>query len=69
MLAQSEHAVESNACMVASALVYGDAVDDVAFAEILERPEEVLRSNAEHRGANAHTGVERDDFVVSQFLA
>src|SRR6266481_4105663 len=69
MLAQSEHAVESNARMVAGALVNGDAVDDIAFAEILERPEEVLRSNAEHRGANAHAAVERDDLVVSQFLA
>ena len=42
MLAQSEHAVESNSRMMASALVDGDAVDDVAFAQVFERPEEVL---------------------------
>src|SRR5260370_37446668 len=67
MLAQSEHAVESNSRVVASAFVNGDAVDDVAFAEILKRPEEMLRGDAEHGGTDANAGIERNDSVV-QFL-
>src|SRR5229473_1038407 len=69
MLAQTQHAVESNPRMVAGALVNGNAVDDVAFTQIFERPEEMLRSNSEHRRADADAGIERDDFVVPQFLA
>src|SRR5260370_37323919 len=69
MLTQSEHAVESNARMVASALIDGDAVHDVALAQIFERPEEMLRGDAKHRGANTDAGIERNDFVVLQFLA
>src|SRR5260370_11851315 len=69
MLAQTQDAVESNPRMVAGALVNGNAVDDVAFAEIFERPEEMLRSNTEHRRADADAGIERNDFVVPQFLA
>ncbi len=60
MLTQSEHAVESNSRVVSSALIDGDAVDDVAFAEIFERPQEMLGSDAEHQG---------NDFVVFQFFA
>src|ERR1700674_1015204 len=55
--------------MVAGALIDGDAVHYVALAEVLERPEEMLRSDAEHRRANANAGIQRDDFVVLQFLA
>src|SRR5712692_7823848 len=69
MLAQTQHAVESNPRVVAGALVNGNTVDDVAFAQIFERPEEMLRSNTEHRRADADAGIERDDFVVPQFLA
>src|SRR5882762_2589214 len=69
MLAQTQHPVESNPRMVASALVNGNAVNDVAFAEVFKRPEEMLRGYAEHRGADANAGIERDDFVVLQFLA
>src|SRR6266852_8232770 len=68
MLAQSEHAVESNSSVVAGALVDRDAVDDVAFAEILKRPEEMLRGDAEHRGTDANAGIERNDSVVLKFL-
>jgi hypothetical protein len=32
--------------MVASALVNGNAVNDVALAEVFERPEKMLRSDA-----------------------
>src|ERR1700674_1022246 len=69
MLAQTQHAVESNARMVASAFVDGDAVNDVALAEIFKRPEQMLRGDAKHRGADAHAWIERDDSVVLQFLA
>src|SRR5438034_10390866 len=69
MLAQTQHAVESNPRMTASVLVNGDTVNDVALTQILERPEKMLRSDTEHRGANADAGIERDDFVVLQFLA
>src|SRR5467141_1805399 len=69
MLTQSEHAVESNSRVVSSALIDGDAVDDVAFAQIFERPEEMLRGDAEHRGADANAGIQGNDFVVLQFLA
>src|SRR2546427_4865555 len=55
--------------MVPSAFVDGDAIDDVALAKIFEHPEEMLRSDAEHRCANTDAGIERDDFVVLQFLA
>src|SRR5260370_42647988 len=69
MLGQSEHAVESNSSVVASAFVDGDAVDDVAFAQIFKLPKEGLRCDAEHGGANANAGIERDDSVVCEFLA
>src|SRR5713226_7113024 len=69
MLAQTEHAVESQTRIMTGAFVNGNAVDDVTLAEIFERPEEMLRGNAEHGGANANAGVERDDFVVPEFLA
>src|ERR1700674_864842 len=69
MLSQTQHAVESNPCMVAGALIHGDAVHYIALAQILEHPEEMLRSDAEHRRADANVGIERDDFVVLQFLA
>src|SRR4029077_2337222 len=69
MLAQTEHAVESNPRMVAGALIDGDAVHDVALAQIFQRPEEMLRRDAEHRGADAHAGIDRNDSVVPQFLA
>src|SRR2546429_6327429 len=55
--------------MVARALIDGDAIDDVALAKVFEHPEEVLRSDAKHRGTNTNAGIERDDFVVLQFLA
>src|SRR5260370_38024356 len=58
MLTQSEHAVESNPRVVSSAFVNRDTVHDVALAEIFERPEEMLRGDAEHRRANANAGVE-----------
>src|SRR5258708_3771266 len=69
MLAQSEHAVESNSRVVSSAFIDGDAVDDVAFAQIFEGPEEMLRGDAKHGCANANAGIERDDSVVFEFLA
>src|SRR6266849_3494682 len=69
MLAQTQHAVESNSCMVARAFVNGDTVHYVALAQIFERPEEMLGGDAKHRRADAHAGVEGDDFVILQFLA
>src|SRR6266481_9729710 len=69
MLAQTEHAVEGNPRMVASAFVNGDAVHNIAFTEVFERPEEMLRGDAEHRGADANAGIERDNLVALQFLA
>src|SRR2546430_17338957 len=69
MLAQTQHAVESNPRMTASVLVNGDTVTDVALTQILERPEKVLGSDTEHRGAKADAGIARDDFVALQFLA
>src|SRR5712664_967664 len=69
MLTQTEHAVGSSARMVARAFVNGNTVNDVAVAEIFERPEEMLRSDAEHRRADANAGIKRDDFVVLQFPA
>jgi len=68
MLAQSEHAVEGQARVVTSALVNGDAVDDVALAEIFERPEEMLGSDAEHGRADADAVVKRHDRMVFQFF-
>src|SRR5258708_16255836 len=69
MLAQTQDEVESNPRVVAGALVNGNMVDDVALTQIFERPEEMLRSNTEHRRADADAGIERDDFVVLQLLA
>src|SRR6266404_2146546 len=69
MLSQTQHAVEGNPGMVARALIDGDAVHYVALAQIFERPEEMLRSDTEHRRADANAGIERDDFVILQFLA
>src|SRR5437879_12597243 len=68
MLTQTQHAVESNPRMVSSPLVNGNTVNDVALAQIFERPEEMLRRDAKHGGANANAGIERDDLVVFQFL-
>src|SRR5258708_7431283 len=69
MLAQTQDEVESNPRVVAGALVNGNTVDDVALTQIFERAEEMRRSNREQRGADADAGIERDDFVVPQFLA
>ena len=69
MLAQTQHAVESNPRMVSSAFVNGNAVNDVALAQILERPEEMLGGDAKHGRADANAGIERDDLVVLQFFA
>src|SRR5260370_41786499 len=69
MLAESEHAVESNSRVVSSALIDGDAVDDVAFAQVFEGPEEMLRGDAKHGCPNANAGIERDDSVAFEFLA
>src|SRR5713101_2521043 len=69
MLSQTQHAVESNPRVVAGALIDGDAVHYVALAQIFEHPEQMLRSDTEHRRANADAGIERNDFVVLQFLA
>src|SRR5437879_10682561 len=55
--------------MVPGAFIDGDAVDDVAFAQIFESPEEMLGSDAEHGGADANAWFKRNDFVVLQFLA
>src|SRR5712692_985719 len=69
MLAQTEHAVEGNSRVVSSAFIDGDTVDDVAFGQILKRPEEMLGGDAEHGSADANARIERDDLVVFQFLA
>src|SRR3989442_12305392 len=69
MLTQTQHAVEGKSRIVASALIDRNAVDDAAFAEVFERPKEMLRGNAEHRGADADAGIERDDFAVPELLA
>ena len=42
----------------------GDAVDDVAFDEVLKRPAEVLRADAVHGGAEAAGVVEGDDVLA-----
>src|SRR5258708_34234782 len=69
MLTQTQHAVESSPPIVARSFIDGNAVYNVAFAEVFERPEEMLRGDAKHGGADANTGIERDHFVVLQFLA
>src|ERR1700674_1632926 len=69
MLAQTQHAVEGNARIVAGALIDGNAVDDVAGAEVFERPEKMVRRDTKHRGTDADAGIKRDDFAVLQFLA
>src|SRR5258708_4504880 len=69
MLTQTQHAVESNPRIVARAFIDGNAVYNVAFAEVFERPEEMLRGDTKHGGADANAGIERDHFVVLQFLA
>src|SRR5260370_5564998 len=69
MLSQTQHAVESNPRVVAGALIDGDAVQDVALAQLFEHTEQMLRSDTKHRRPNADAGIERNDFVVRQFLA
>src|SRR5258708_5749581 len=54
---------------MARAFIDRDAVHYVALAQIFERPEEMLRGDAEHRRADANAGIERDDLVVLQFFA
>src|SRR5262249_8940294 len=68
MLAQSEHPVERNSRVVARAFIDRDAIDDIACSEIIERPEQVLRGDAEHRGAHANARVERNDFAIRHFF-
>src|SRR5215469_2953758 len=53
-LAQSQHAVESKPRVVTRAFIHGDAIHNVAGTEVLQRPEEMLRSNAEHSGADTN---------------
>src|SRR5215468_9853125 len=54
MLTQREHAVERNAGKFARAVIYGNAIHNVARGEIVERPEQMLGCNAEHRRADAN---------------
>src|SRR3984957_16568811 len=69
MLAQSEHPVERNSRKVSGSFIDRNAVDDVAGDQVVQRPEKMLWGDAEHRGANAHAGIERHHFVIGQFLA
>jgi hypothetical protein len=64
MLAQTEHTVESHAREMARPLIHRDLVDHVPGGQILEGPQQVLRRNAKHRGANANAGIQRDDFAI-----
>ena len=41
-----------------------DAIDDAAFDQVFERPGQVLRADAVHRGAEAAGIVERDDALA-----
>src|SRR6266581_5143264 len=56
MLAQRERAVEGQTGEIAGAFVDGDAIDDVAGTQVFEGPEKMLRSDAEHGGADADVG-------------
>src|SRR5580693_9480727 len=69
MLAQSEHPVERNSRKVSRSFIDRNAVDDVAGDQVVQCPQKMLRGDAEHRGANAHAGIERHHFVIRKFLA
>ena len=62
-----QHAVEREARIRRDAGSDGDLVDHTAFNQIFERPEHVLRVDAEHRRAEATAVVERNDEPVRVF--
>src|SRR5690242_8742762 len=57
MLTQTQHAVEGNTREMAGTLVDRDAVYHISGGEIVQRPKEMLGSDAKHGGANANTGI------------
>src|ERR1700730_4401441 len=69
MLAQTQHAVESNSREMTRSFIDRDAINDVSGDQVFQRPEEMLRRDAEHRGANTHAGVQGHDFAVRHFFA
>src|SRR5215467_13379617 len=68
MLAQSKHAVEGCTGIFSGTFLHRYLVDHAAFGEVLERPQQVQRRDAEHGRAYADTGVEGDYLVIPQFL-
>jgi hypothetical protein len=58
MLAQTQHPVEGNSREVSRSFIDRNAVYDVTGNEVIQRPEQMLRRDAKHRGANAYAGIE-----------
>src|SRR5262245_41833559 len=69
MLTQTKHAVEGHARVMACAFIDANSINNVASRKIFKRPQKMLRRDAEHRGANANTWIERNNFAVAQFFA
>src|ERR1043165_3392700 len=63
-----EHPVEGDARPRGGLFGHGDLVDYVAGAQRVERPGEVLRGDAVHRGAHAEVGREQADLFVRVLL-
>src|SRR5437868_6264179 len=59
-----QHAVERDPCPVLHVIFHFDLVDDVSFDQILERPAEMLRGDAEHSCAQA-AGVVEGDYLLA----
>src|SRR2546423_2896541 len=69
MLTQTQHTVESNARELACTFVDGNAVDGISSGEVVQRPEEMLGGNAEHRGADTNAGIQGHNFAVGKLLS
>lgn len=62
--ANFKHAVERHARPLLHAGTHLDAVDDAPFHQVFQRPRQVLRADAKHRGAEAPVIVEAEDALA-----
>src|SRR6266550_4246277 len=58
-----QHPVQRHLCPMLHVVSYFDLVDYIAFNQILQRPAQMLRRNAEHGRAQAAGIIERDDLL------
>ena len=59
-----QHSLQRQARIGSDVGCHGDLVGDAAFDETLERPKQMLRINAEHRGAKTAAVIEGNNETI-----